>query len=62
MTYKDQTRPSRGRVCCDYQEGCTQQSNTPIDWRSQLIGFRFYLPPSMAREVSSLLFGEAAND
>ena len=36
--------------------------HTALDWRAQLIASRYCLSLSIARQVSRLHFGEAAND
>lgn len=46
-----------GRVSSDMLAGAPLGFNTLADWRTQLIASRFCLTPTMAREVSSLLFG-----
>lgn len=45
----------------DLLGGWSHPLNIAADWRTQLIASRFSLSPSMARQVSSLLFGEADN-
>jgi hypothetical protein len=40
----------------------SHRSDTSLAWRTQLIASRFALPPSMAREVSRQLFGEASDE
>lgn len=42
--------------------GWLQHSNTTQEAQAQIIASRFYLSPSVAREVAQLCFGEAQND
>jgi len=62
MTHKCQTRPVGGRVRCDFLGRPSHRTLTPFEWRAQLIASRYQLAPSIAREVSSLHFGETIND
>lgn len=49
---------SRDQVC----GSGSHSSSTVTDWQAQMLACRFSLPPSMAREVARLCFGEAGND
>jgi hypothetical protein len=62
MSQKTENRGGQAPASCDLLCGASQESSTPTEWKAQLLAFRFCLPPAMAREVSSLLFGEASND
>ncbi len=42
--------------------GWSRSFNTDVDWRAQLLASRFSLSPSMARQISLQVFGEAAHD
>lgn len=46
----------QGRASRDMLGGSSHSSFTALTWRAQHIASRFSLSPSMARQVSSLLF------
>jgi hypothetical protein len=62
MVHKRENRGGQAPASCDLLGGASHPFPTPMEWRAQLLACRFCLPPSMAREVSSLLFGEPCHD
>ncbi|ALJ13021.1 hypothetical protein [Sphingopyxis macrogoltabida] len=42
--------------------GWSHPLSTAQDWRVQMLASRYCLPPSMARDVVWLCFGEGCND
>jgi hypothetical protein len=45
------------RASRDCFGGLSHPFTTELDWRAQLVASRYCLLPTMAREVSALLFG-----
>ncbi len=52
----------QGGASRDLLGGWSQPLNTAADWRAQLLASRFSLSPSMARQISLQVFGEAGHD
>lgn len=57
-----QTPPLEGGAGRDLLGGWSHPLNIVSDWRAQLVASRYSLSPSMARQISLLLFGEGSHD
>lgn len=62
MTAQMQNPGCQPRASRDHFAQRSQSSLTASELQAQFLASRFSLPPSMAREVSRLCFGEGCND